>query len=193
MASETPAQRLKRFSKLVPDEGTIRALIYDLEKKDDELADYAIALICATFVEKAIEVAILAHLAPNDEEANKRIFSYDYRGPISDFSAKIKVGYAMGIYGPKTRSDLDLIRDIRNAFAHSLQPISFKTGEVGEMCERFQTKSRVRITVVGVEKTARQRYIEITILLAGLLKVALQQQPVVAIARQIGRFQRGLD
>jgi len=83
MASETPAQRLKRFSKLVPDEGAIRSLIQGLEKDTTGLADYAIALISQTFVEKALEIAIFANLAPYDEEANKRIFDYDNRGPIS--------------------------------------------------------------------------------------------------------------
>ena len=132
MASETPSQRLKRYSKLLPDESAVRAVIQNLEKETTDIADYAITLMCQTFVEKALEVAILAHLAPFDEDANKRIFDYDNRGPLSDFSAKIKFGYVMGIYGKNTKNDLDAIREIRNAFAHSLQPISFKTKEVIE-------------------------------------------------------------
>jgi hypothetical protein len=193
MASETPAQRLKRFSKLVPDESAIRGLIQDLEKDKTGLADYAIALICQTFVEKALEIAIFASLAPYDEEANKRIFDYDNRGPIADFSAKIKLGYVMGIFGKETKADLDLIREIRNAFAHSLQPISFETKEVIDMCGRLAIQPMAQIRVAGFPPTARQRYISATTILAGRLKIAIERSPAVDLTLHIKRFRRGLD
>jgi hypothetical protein len=191
--AETPSQRLRRYSKLVPDEAAIRKLLQDLEKDTTGLADYAITLICQTFVERALEIAILAYLAPDDEEANKRIFNYDHRGPISDFSAKIKMGYVLGIFGKTTRSDLDLIREIRNAFAHSLQPISYKTKEVTDMCDRLAIQSMVRITVAGHTPTARQRYISATTILAGRLKTAIERNPVVDLNTLLKRFRRALD
>jgi hypothetical protein len=41
--------------------------------------------------------------------------------PLSTFSSKIKVGYALGCYGRKTRHDLDALREIRNQFAHTVE------------------------------------------------------------------------
>jgi hypothetical protein len=64
---------------------------------------------------------------------------FEERGPLSDFASKIQVGYAMGLFGPKTKQDLGLIREIRNAFAHSLALISFDTKEIADVCHMLHT------------------------------------------------------
>jgi DNA-binding MltR family transcriptional regulator len=50
--------------------------------------------------------------------------------PLSSFSAKIQVAYAIGLIGPKATHDLDRIREIRNAFAHAKVSITFDTDAV---------------------------------------------------------------
>jgi hypothetical protein len=47
------------------------------------------------------------------------------RGPLSTFSNKILMGHALRIYDENTRCNLDIVRNIRNAFAHSKRPINF--------------------------------------------------------------------
>jgi hypothetical protein len=49
----------------------------------------------------------------------------DGMGPLSAFSAKIKAAYAFGLIGAKTRDDLEVVREIRNAFAHGIRPLDF--------------------------------------------------------------------
>jgi hypothetical protein len=49
---------------------------------------------------------------------------------------------ALGIFGQQTRADLNCIRDIRNAFAHSRALISFATPEVRDACGQLQTRYR---------------------------------------------------
>jgi hypothetical protein len=44
--------------------------------------------------------------------------------PLATFSAKIRLAYALSIFGSSTRDDLDTIREIRNAFAHSTRPLA---------------------------------------------------------------------
>ncbi len=189
---EKPEQRLKRFAAAIPSEEEMRKIIQDLEKENSALADYAIALICQTFVERALEVAISAQLNPLDEQANQRLFDYSANGPISDFAAKIKLGYSMGIFGQLTKNDLNRIREIRNAFAHSLQSTSFATPEIAEICEMFQVPELVRIRIAGFPPTARKKYITQTTMIAGRLKVGLNRHELVEVIRAWQKIQRVL-
>jgi len=44
---------------------------------------------------------------------------------LNSFYSKIVIGYALGIYDKGMRSDLTIVRNIRNAFAHSKTLIQF--------------------------------------------------------------------
>ena len=56
------------------------------------------------------------------------------QGPMGTFDLKIKMAKALKIFGPETDHNLHLIRTIRNAFAHSSVPITFKTSAIIELC-----------------------------------------------------------
>lgn len=56
---------------------------------------------------------------PNKETLHKRLFRH--YGPLSTFSARIDMAFALYLIGENTRHDLDIIRDIRNDFAHDLE------------------------------------------------------------------------
>lgn len=49
-----------------------------------------------------------------------------------------RLPYALELIGPIARSDLDLIRFIRNNFAHSRRPLNFHVPEVGDVCAALQ-------------------------------------------------------
>jgi hypothetical protein len=66
----------------------------------------------------------------------KRLFEGD--GAVSTFSSKIILAYALKLIGRITKSDLDLIRFLRNEFAHSRMPFDFKTPEVRAVCDRLK-------------------------------------------------------
>ena len=61
-------------------------------------------------------------------EDSDRIFSGF--GPLSSFSAKILMAYALGVINRRTRANLEHIKELRNAFAHASKPLSFRTLEV---------------------------------------------------------------
>jgi len=60
------------------------------------------------------------------------------RGPLGTFAARIDAAHAFGLVTDSERRDLDLIRQIRNAFAHvslgSLADISFNQPSVRTRC-----------------------------------------------------------
>ena len=58
-------------------------------------------------------------------------------GALQDFSARIKIAYAFNVIGPGAYADLNLLREIRNAFAHSAQSLSFNSPDVAEICSRL--------------------------------------------------------
>lgn len=87
--------------------------------------DYSVALVCASLLDHTLEEVIPRYLVPLTNNEKKGLFDDDKRGPLSTFSAKIRMGHAVGIYGPKTKADLNTIKTIRNAFAHSGLQLSF--------------------------------------------------------------------
>jgi DNA-binding MltR family transcriptional regulator len=46
-------------------------------------------------------------------------------GPLGSFYSRIAMGYALGIHDNNMRNDLNIVRNIRNAFAHSRKSIQF--------------------------------------------------------------------
>ncbi len=73
-------------------------------------------------------------VALTDDETNK-LFSGS--APLGSFATRIGLAYALGIYGPRTRHDLQILKDIRNAFAHANLAINFDTREVADLCCSF--------------------------------------------------------
>jgi hypothetical protein len=94
---------------------------------DDEKNDRGACILMATNVEIALSHAVFRVLDWDDDTFGKLTSE---EGPAGTLSQKIHLGRALRIYGPETYNNLDYIRLIRNAFAHSHSPISFETKEV---------------------------------------------------------------
>jgi hypothetical protein len=73
---------------------------------------------------------------PLSNDLRDRIF--DGNGSLSSFSDKILVGFALEMYGPTFRHDLDIIRELRNGFAHVRLPLTLTAPEVAGMCAHLQ-------------------------------------------------------
>ncbi|WP_422373297.1 MltR family transcriptional regulator [Hoeflea sp.] len=107
-----------------------------LDRSDDRAA----AIIVSTHLEDDLKEFILSKMVPLTQSEIGEIFIGD--SPISTFSAKINLAYALGLIGKQARHDLSLIRHIRNTFAHSRKPISFATNEVADTCKHLTLLDR---------------------------------------------------
>jgi len=58
-------------------------------------------------------------------------------GALQDFSVRIKLAYVLGLIGHGAYADLNILRDVRNAFAHSAHYLSFQNPDVAAMCQRL--------------------------------------------------------
>ena len=94
--------------------------------------DRACAILQATWTEIMIERVLRGRLR---WEGASQIF--DSKGPLGTFSDKIIMAYGMGIFGQKTKHDLNLIRRLRNGFAHCRLPIRFNVPAVKGMCDNL--------------------------------------------------------
>jgi hypothetical protein len=72
---------------------------------------------------------------------------FEQIGPFSTFHAKILAGQALGLFGIKTKSDLMIMKHIRNQFAHSRLPLTFAQKEITDAVLSLDMLSRFEIPV----------------------------------------------
>lgn len=106
----------------------LKAAVSAMGTAHREADDRSAAITAAALTEVAVEKAIKLRLRPLTKTEQRALF--DGTAPLATFSAKIRMGYALGIYGRETRHDLESINAIRNVFAHSVHEVSFKSRAV---------------------------------------------------------------
>ena len=103
--------------------------------------DRGVAILLATNLENSLRIAIERKLAI-DAKHRTMLFEEE-ASPLRDFSAKIRMGYAVGLFGEETKNNLDIIRIMRNVFAHAQSPVQFSTVEIEDACGLLKVPARV--------------------------------------------------
>ncbi len=75
-------------------------------------------------------------------------------GPFATFSQRIKAAYALGYIDKNTKSNLELIREVRNSFAHNFKIKSFDNPRITSLCNKLTTAHLRGIT------TTNKQYIQ---------------------------------
>lgn len=106
-----------------------------IEAMDASETDRGCALIGSSIAERALKqiIELHAHNVPK----NKLDELFGGEAPLANFSARITIAYAFGMIDGNIRSDFDRVREIRNAFAHSMIHVTFKTPAVAHACAGF--------------------------------------------------------
>ncbi len=91
--------------------------------------DRGAAIILAADVENALDSVLTSRLV---RKRTSLLFGPDK--PFGSFRNKVVMAYAMNICGERAYRNLEIIRHIRNAFAHAKTPIRFTTKEVTDLC-----------------------------------------------------------
>jgi len=135
----------------------ITAFVAELEKQTDRGA----ALIAGAVLDEVLEMAMTARLIELGRDQHDSLFA---RGrPLDSFAAKIALGYALGLYPNTARVLLEMIRDVRNKFAHRIEPLEFSNPEVVQMIASRRTLR----TPTGLPP--RQEFLGMFALLAAML------------------------
>lgn len=94
-----------------------------------------VAIVGAAIIEEQILRALLTKMRLLNGKMYKRLF--DGYGPLSSFSGKIDMAYALQIITKETYDDLTTIRRLRNKFAHSMSLINFNSVEIRALFKKF--------------------------------------------------------
>ena len=108
------------------------ALVAEVENQTDR----GVAIIGVAWIEESLLAAIHSFLE-HDKPAWERLFRKS--GPLSSLSAKIDLARLLGITSNVVTSDLHILRDIRNEFAHSVldkdnSPLTFDIPRIKDKC-----------------------------------------------------------
>lgn len=99
--------------------------------------DRATAVMLGSFLETGLE-RLLKSVMRTDLNNADRSKLFEYEGAAGSFSSKTILSYALGLIGPISRHDLDLLRILRNEFAHSRMHFSFNTPEIHAVCDQLK-------------------------------------------------------
>jgi hypothetical protein len=106
--------------------------------EDDPTKDRNAAIMGSAFVEHALRQAITTHLAKDSiDPTHKYLFEAD-DAPFREFSTRIRLARALGIIHKSDYDQIEAIRHIRNAFAHTISKITFSTPEIAAYFADFQ-------------------------------------------------------
>src|SRR5215831_4699495 len=83
----------------------------------------ATAVLGAGLVEHHLDELLRSKIKRMDDKTWEMLVADN--GPLNSFYSKIITGYALGIYDDGIRDNLHIVRNIRNAFAHSRKLIRF--------------------------------------------------------------------
>jgi hypothetical protein len=130
------SEALAQLTRRAPSTTEFLEVLGELHSESDRSA----AIIGAAFVEDALQRALLSRMrSPLKSEDRKRLFGAN--APLSSFAGKIIIAYATYLIGPQTRDDFDCVREIRNAFAHTVGSLSFETPQVAVHCAHLRLPS----------------------------------------------------
>jgi hypothetical protein len=157
---------LEALAQLSHQEPTPEYFVAFHEEVNAEKNHRGAAILLASNIEVSLRYAI-ARLLVTVDDSYKTLFRTS--APLSSFNAKIRFGYAIGLYKEQTTENLDRIRGIRNAFAHAVIPITFDTPEVSKVCgemtmpeilppRAFNASTMEAIGAMPKNPTSRERF-----------------------------------
>jgi DNA-binding MltR family transcriptional regulator len=119
------------------------AIMEEVAKQSDRGA----AIIYASLLEKVLETLIIKRLRPLSSNQKNALFGR--MAPLSTFAAKIELGFAIGLYSRNAYENLNMVREVRNKFAHKFEPLTFEHKKIIELIhkpDRMHTISKASAT-----------------------------------------------
>lgn len=109
---------------------------YSLQGELAGESDRASVILMASLLDDALMYRISKHLCfePTREEFDK-VFRFE--GPLGTFSARMEMACLFGFIEDETYEQLTLIREMRNACAHSKHALKFTDAVLGNVLKRM--------------------------------------------------------
>ncbi len=94
-------------------------------------SDRSFALVASSMIDELLLQLLRAHFIPQYNNGSDRILGNN--SPLGTFSARIDICQRLGLLSSQFCRNLNLVRKIRNEFAHSFEEITFETPQI---CDR---------------------------------------------------------
>lgn len=129
-SDEDLSARVRALTRTLPADAELRRVLLNMEDpaNDEPSRDRYIALVAAGAVEAGLKVALARR--PEIDATTRRFEK-------ASFDDRIEYARRLGLLTPEEATEIDRIRDIRNAFAHALTSISFDTPEIANLTKRL--------------------------------------------------------
>lgn len=112
-----------------------------LQAELDISSDRAMAILWPTILDEKLAILLRSFLVKG--KVSEDLF--EFRQPLGAFSDRIKLAYALGLLTDFEFQDLEIIRKIRNEFAHGLHGLSLADPNVKSMCGSFVILKKYQI------------------------------------------------
>lgn len=149
-------------------------------------SDRGCALMAAAYLDERLADLLKAYLV-DDRSAVGKMF--DFNGPFGTFSSRIDGAYALGLLPKNVRADIQLVRKIRNDFAHVSKPITFEDQPIISRCQA--------LCLDGKETTAKPRgkFTRSMMAAVGVIEVSIQTLERLTVQEDydVSINQKGID
>jgi DNA-binding MltR family transcriptional regulator len=144
-------------------------------------SDRGAAILAASFLDNEITKRLKGFLV---EHRDMKDLFKGY-GPLNSFSAKIDISFAFGLLTLEMKSDLNLIRKVRNHFAHYPADTIFNASPIKEYCANLTTAKGIPL-VDGrklQKETPRDQFLFAVALAIALFDRAVSAEPARTIPK----------
>ena len=129
------------------------------EEFQEESPRASVIISCA-FLDSLLRDLIFSFMVDDAKRVDELLGSVDgSEAPISSLSARIKTAYCLGLVTKREFDDLNLIRRIRNRFAHRRHGYNFENQEIIDWCNSLQTPIIFKNVLPISLKSYRDRYV----------------------------------
>ena len=88
-------------------------------------SDRTAIILIGAMVERFVLEALINLMGNANADEQSRIFNYE--GPCGSFANRIRLAHALGLFDRPTKRSVEIVKEMRNAAAHCVAPLSFET------------------------------------------------------------------
>jgi hypothetical protein len=138
VAQMTPKGKKRTLHDLTRDPLETESYFKELSGESDRGA----ALIAAAALSSGLIYLLSTLFTTLSKQGRDKLF-YANNATLGTFSSQIEIAYALGCITKPERHILDIVRNVRNAFAYSVSQITFSTKEVLDECNKLKAISTI--------------------------------------------------
>ncbi len=134
----------------------------ELFKALSKESDRGAVLISASFLDEALEALLRARFSirhPKSKSSIRPLFNAF--GPLSTFSAKVTICYATDLIAKWIYEDLEIVRKLRNKFAHSVGVARFDLPAAVQLTEKLKAADLAVTTITKEAAGTKTKKIKI--------------------------------